>query len=80
MEKKLDFSQMEMGCSHAICARTEDEVIQKAGEHIQTVHAMRGFSKDFYQKVRAAIYDGSCEGETSRNEMLCEACSGVCSC
>ena len=80
MEKKLDFRELGLECSHSICARTEDDVIQKAGEHIQNVHAMRGFSKDFYQKVRAAIHEGSCEGEKSHDELLCEACSGVCSC
>ena len=80
MEKRIDFRELGLECTHAICARTEDEVIQKAGEHIQTAHAMKGFSKDFYQKVRAAIHEGICEGEKPDDEMSCEACSEVCSC
>jgi predicted small metal-binding protein len=80
MEKKIDFRELGLECSHSICARTEDEVVQKAGEHIQTVHAMRGFSKDFYPKVRAAIHEGICEGESSNDEMLNESCYEMCSC
>lgn len=76
MDKKLDLRQIGLDCSYSVCGRTEQEVMQKAGEHIQAVHAMKGFSKDFYEQVKAAIHEGTCQGETSNEEMLCEACSG----
>jgi predicted small metal-binding protein len=67
-------------CDYAVCARTEEEVLQKIGDHIQNVHAMRGFSRDFYQKALATIHEEKCEQEMSREELLCEACSEVCLC
>jgi predicted small metal-binding protein len=76
-------------CDYAVCARTEEEVLQKIGDHIQNVHAMRGFSGEFYQKALATIHEEKCEQEMSREdredredreELLCEACSEVCLC
>lgn len=72
MDKKLDCRDIGLDCSYSFCAQTEDEVLRKAGEHVQAAHSMKGFSKEFYQKACAAIYEGSCE--TSEEE--CEG--GIC--
>ncbi len=69
-----------MGCDYASCAQTEQEVIQKVGEHIQAVHALKGFSKEFYQKALSFIYEEKCETKKTPEEILCEACYGVCLC
>lgn len=78
MGKRLDCK--EILCDYSVCAQTEDEVIKKAWEHVQTIHKMRGFSKEFYNKALASIYLGPCEKELSPDELLCKACVGVCTC
>ena len=69
-----------MGCDYAACAQTERGVIQNVGEHIQTIHALKGFSKEFYQKALSAIHEERCETEKTPEEILSEACYGVCVC
>ena len=41
--KRLDCKDFWTECDYAVCGRTEEEVLQKVGEHIQAVHAMKGF-------------------------------------
>jgi len=40
-----------------MCAKTEDEIFDKAKDHARRVHNMSEFSKDFYDKARSAIRD-----------------------
>ncbi len=79
MDKRLDGADIGLDCGFATCGTTENEVIQKVGDHIQTFHPTEGFSKEFYDQTLSAIHEGSCDKE-SPDELLCEACSGSCTC
>jgi len=77
MGKKLDCKDAGLDCDVSVCAQTEEEVIPQVGEHIQAIHGMKGFSKEFYDQARAAIHEGDCEsGETFAPEQECPG--GVC--
>ena len=67
-------------CNYSVCALTREEAIQKVGEHIQAVHGMRGFSREFYQKAQESIREAKCPQEMSFEDLLCEACDTVCVC
>lgn len=45
-------------CTFTVCAETEAELFEKVLEHGRTVHGMKEFSPDFYNKVRASIQEG----------------------
>ena len=79
MGKRLECRDI-AGCDYSVCTLTTEEAIQKVGEHIRTVHEMKGFSKEFYQKAQQAIREAKCSQEMSNEELLCEACDGVCLC
>jgi predicted small metal-binding protein len=68
MEKRLDCRDIGMDCDFVACASTDEKAIRTAGEHIQNFHGIKGFSKDFYKKARAAVHKGTCESP--------KACSG----
>jgi len=70
MEKKWTCRDRETECNTTVCARTQEEVLQKAGEHVQAVHGMKGFSKDFYQKALGMIQEERCEVGISPEEDL----------
>jgi predicted small metal-binding protein len=70
MEKKWTCKDRETACNFTVCARTQEEILQKAGEHVQAVHGMKGFSKDFYQKALGMIQEGRCEVGMSPEEDL----------
>jgi predicted small metal-binding protein len=74
MDKKWVCRDRETACNFTVCARTQEEILQKAGEHVQAVHGMKGFSKDFYQKTLRVIEEGRC---SPPEEDLCEACFGT---
>jgi len=61
MEKRLDCRDIGVDCDYRACTPTQEEAIRKVGEHIQVFHGMNEFSKEFYEKARAAIHEGSCE-------------------
>jgi predicted small metal-binding protein len=60
MDKRLDNRDIGMDCDYMVCAPTQDEAVRLAGEHVQRFHGMKGFSKGFYDRSRAAIREGSC--------------------
>ncbi len=62
MGKRLDCEDV-MKCGYSVCAQTAQEVTQKIGEHIQAVHGVKRFSKEFYQKALAAIREEMCDTE-----------------
>ncbi len=80
MDKRLDCRDIGGDCDYSACSSTEQEAIRRVGEHVQKVHTMKGFSKEFYEKARAAIREGTCESELSPDKLLCRECSGVCLC
>ena len=61
MDKKLSCKDVNRECEYVVCARTEEEVLRKVGEHTQAIHGIQGFSKEFYDKAKAAIRDAHCE-------------------
>lgn len=81
MEKRLDCRDIGLNCLYSVYARTEDEVMQRATEHIRAVHGGKRFSEEFYDKVLASIRERVAhEREMSPDEFLYEACSGTCTC
>jgi predicted small metal-binding protein len=68
MENSLDCRDIGMDCDYRICTPTPGKALRKVGEHIQSFHDMKLFSKGFYESARAAIHEGSCA--------LPKACSG----
>ncbi len=79
MGKQLECRDI-AGCDYSVCTLTTEEAIQELGAHVQTVHEMRGFSKEFYQKAQLAIREAKCSDEMSNEDLLCRACDGVCLC
>ena len=73
MDKKFTCSEFDTGsgCDYAVCARTEEEIIPKVEAHYQKAHAIKGFSEEFYGKVRESLFDGVCE-PGSEVGMSCE--------
>jgi predicted small metal-binding protein len=71
MEKRLDCGDIGMECDYRVCASTDEETIRKVGEHIQAFHGMKGFSKEFYEKARAAVHSGSCEAPKDCSGSIC---------
>ena len=69
MKKRLDCRAFGMDCDYFACAQTVEEVLKKAGEHIQAVHKMKGFSKEFYDKALAAIREAGCESGQSQETL-----------
>ncbi len=48
-------------CNSIICGDTKEELLKKAGEHVEFIHYMNGFPKALYEKARTAIHEGFCE-------------------
>jgi predicted small metal-binding protein len=63
MDKILDCRDVGIDCDYRVCTSTESETIQKMGEHIQALHGMKGFSKEFYRVARKAVYKGICDSQ-----------------
>jgi predicted small metal-binding protein len=80
MGKRLDCKDLQIECGYSACGITAGEAILKIGKHIQAGHARGGFSKELYRKAVGALREQRCEQEMSPDEVLCEACSGVCLC
>ena len=59
MDKKFTCRDFGMECDYRVCARTEEQVLKNVWDHVQTVHQMKRFSKEDYEKARAAIHEGS---------------------
>ena len=69
MDRKLRCGDIGLDCDSVVCAKTDEEVVTKAGQHVLATHGIEGFSKEFYNKARSAIRKGYCNygdaGETS---------------
>jgi predicted small metal-binding protein len=57
MAKVLRCRDVGMDCDGVIRAETEEEILKKAAEHVQTVHGIEEISEELVEKVRAAIRD-----------------------
>jgi predicted small metal-binding protein len=57
MAKVLRCRDVGMDCKFEVRAETEEEILKKAVEHAQAVHAMKEIPKEVVEKVRAAIHD-----------------------
>jgi predicted small metal-binding protein len=74
MDKMMSCRELGSECTFTACAQTEAELFEKALEHGRTIHGMKEFSLDFYNKVRASMREGYCDLE----ENLCKY--GECCC
>jgi len=63
MDKKISCKDLGSECTFSTCAQTEAELYEKALEHGRTVHGMKEFSPDFYNKMRASIREEYCDLE-----------------
>jgi predicted small metal-binding protein len=76
MDKEIYCRDIGLDCDLMVCGKTEEQVLTKAMDHLQTIHNIRGFSEDLYEKARAAIREGDCDyGDADAEEMTSEECS-----
>ena len=57
MAKVLHCRDVGFDCEGVVRAGTEDEVLQQAAAHAQSVHNVTELTEDIVEKVRAAIRD-----------------------
>ncbi len=57
MAKVLHCKDIGFDCEGVVRADTEDEVLQMAAEHAQSVHNLNELTEEVVEKVRAAIRD-----------------------
>jgi len=74
MDKMIRWEDLQSGCTLTVCAETETGLFEKVLEHGRTVHGIKEFSPDFYNKVRASIRERYCDPE----DELCQY--GECCC
>ena len=55
MGKELRCGDLMKGCQQVIKADTEQELLQKAGEHAKSAHQVQTVSPEMAAKVKAAI-------------------------
>ncbi len=77
---QLSLRDIGLDCGTTLCSRTVGDLLQKAGEHVQKVHGMSGFSKDFYQKALASMQEGICPRGESMEHALRTGYDDVCGC
>ena len=58
MPKVLECAKVDpsSGCQHVVSGETEDEVLQKAGEHAKE-HGIREVTPELIERVKANIHD-----------------------
>ena len=79
-DKELYCKDLGFDCDFLACGKTEEEALRKAGQHIQAMHHIEGFSQELYDKARAAIREGYCDygdAEESTSEE-CSECYEEC--
>jgi predicted small metal-binding protein len=74
MDKMVRCKDLGVECDLTLCAQTETELFERVLEHGRTVHGMKEFSPEFYNKVRASMQEGYCDLE----DELCK--HGECCC
>ena len=63
MDKMISCKDFGSECTFTVCAETETELFARALDHGRTIHGMKEFSPDFYNKVRASIREEYCDLE-----------------
>jgi predicted small metal-binding protein len=74
MDKELYCRDVGLDCEYLACGKTEDETLNKLGQHVLAIHGVKGFSKEFYNKARSAIREGDCANRDAE-ERISEDCS-----
>jgi predicted small metal-binding protein len=74
MDKIISCKDLGSECGFTACASTEVGLFKEVLEHGHTIHHMKEFSPEFYDKVRSSIQEGYCDLEGE----LCKY--GECSC
>jgi predicted small metal-binding protein len=72
MDKTIDCKDLKSDCTFTACTATEAELLDKIQEHGRTVHGMKEFSPDFYDKVQKSIREAYCELDDELES--CECC------
>lgn len=62
--KVMNCRDVGVDCDFVARGETEEEVLQKCGEHARTAHGFEDVPPELVDKVRAAIHD---EGTTTAN-------------
>ncbi len=57
MKKSLSCKDVGSDCDFVVCAKTEEEIFEKAKQHAKDVHNMSEIPKELYDKARSAIRD-----------------------
>jgi predicted small metal-binding protein len=73
-DKEIYCRDIGMDCDLMVCGKTEEEALSELGQHVLAIHGIEGFSKEFYNKARSAIRDGTCDHKDAE-EMTSEECS-----
>ena len=63
MDKIIRCKDFGSDCTFTACAGTEAELFEKVLEHGRTVHGMKEFPPDVYNKVRESIREEYCDLE-----------------
>jgi predicted small metal-binding protein len=66
MDKELYCRDVGLACEFSACGKTEEEALSRLGQHVLAIHGVKGFSKEFYDKARSAIREGSCDRGDAR--------------
>jgi len=57
MEKRIGCRDVGADCDFVACAKTEEELFRKLGEHARTDHNMTEIPKELQDKARSFIRD-----------------------
>jgi len=88
-DKELYCKDVGLQCDFLACGKTEEEVLNKLGQHVLAMHGIEGFSKEFYNKARAAVREGNCDdadadetisGDSNVCHESCFDCADECCC
>lgn len=74
MDKELHCRDIGLDCDSSVCGKSEEEVLTRVGQHVLNIHGIQGFSKEFFNKAKGAIREGSCDYGDAE-EMTSEDCS-----
>ena len=76
MDKELYCRDVGLDCAFSACGKTEEEALSKLGQHVLAIHGIKGFSKEFYDKAKSFIHEGSCADEEAKQTISedCSAC------
>ncbi len=72
MDKILKCRDVGLSCDFIICGKTEQEILDKAKEHVRILHDMKNPSMEFYNKARASIHEDDCEKEIEAQKDVCQ--------